>query len=210
MHAESLPGQAMMHTDALVERAREGDKQAQGRLVHLWYKRIYNYGYKFFFDHDAATEVAQKTFIAMCRYIGTLQDAGRFKSWLYTIAVNTCREELRRQSGRQSVSLDSMMMNLPDDSPRWEGSDHRYDNPERRFQQQELADLLQACLKELSAEQREVVIMKEYEGFKFREIAEALNVSENTVKSRLYYGLDALKKILAKRNITQETISYES
>jgi RNA polymerase sigma-70 factor (ECF subfamily) len=62
---------------------------------------------------------------------------------------------------------------------------------------------------ELSDEQREIVVMKEYEGLKFREIAEVLNLSENTVKSRLYYGLDNLKTILAKRNITKETVSYE-
>ena len=51
--------------------------------------------------------------------------------------------------------------------------------------------------------------MKEYEGLKFREIAEVLNISENTVKSRMYYGLDALKKILEKRNINKNTIGYE-
>ncbi|MGC4022107.1 MAG: sigma factor-like helix-turn-helix DNA-binding protein [Cyclobacteriaceae bacterium] len=51
--------------------------------------------------------------------------------------------------------------------------------------------------------------MKEYEGLKFREIAEALNISENTVKSRMYYGLDALKKIFEQRNITKESIGYE-
>ena len=62
---------------------------------------------------------------------------------------------------------------------------------------------------ELSVEQREVVIMKEYEGLKFREIAEVLNISENTVKSRMYYGLDGLRKILEKKNINKETISYE-
>jgi RNA polymerase sigma factor (sigma-70 family) len=69
--------------------------------------------------------------------------------------------------------------------------------------------LLQNCLMELSVEQREVVIMKEYEGLKFREIAETLNISENTVKSRMYYGLEGLKKILENRKITKETIGYE-
>ena len=62
---------------------------------------------------------------------------------------------------------------------------------------------------ELSEEQREVVIMKEYEGLKFREIAEALHISENTVKSRMYYGLEALKRILERKNINKETIGYE-
>jgi RNA polymerase sigma-70 factor (ECF subfamily) len=58
-------------------------------------------------------------------------------------------------------------------------------------------------------EQREVVIMKEYEGLKFREIAEVLNISENTVKSRMYYGLDGLRKILEKRNLDKDTLGYE-
>ena len=73
----------------------------------------------------------------------------------------------------------------------------------------ELADILQAALSELNVEQREVVIMKEYEGLKFREIAEVLNISENTVKSRMYYGLDGLRKILDRKNITKDTIGYE-
>ena len=79
----------------------------------------------------------------------------------------------------------------------------------RQLQQTELSDILQKALLEISEEQREVVIMKEYEGLKFREIAEVLNLSENTVKSRMYYGLDGLKKILEKRNINKNTIGYE-
>ena len=55
----------------------------------------------------------------------------------------------------------------------------------------------------------EARLTKEYEGLKFREIAETLNISENTVKSRMYYGLDALKKILERKNITKETVGYE-
>ena len=69
--------------------------------------------------------------------------------------------------------------------------------------------MLRDKIGQLSEKLREVVIMKEYEGMKFREIAETLNISENTVKSRMYYGLDSLKKILVKNNITQETIGYE-
>ncbi len=88
-------------------------------------------------------------------------------------------------------------------------SGERRENPERALRLTELSDILQECLTTLSDEQREVVIMKEYEGLKFREIAEALNISENTVKSRMYYGLEAMKRILERRNITKETIGYE-
>ena len=199
----------MMHAEDLVTRAREGDGLAQGKLMQVWYKRIYNFGYKFFFDHDMAMEVAQKTFIAMHKNISYLQDAGSFRPWLYTIAVNCCREELRKKKTSRSVSLHDLRPGEADESQSWETAGHRQDNPERMLRQEELSDLLQSCLKQLSEEQREVVIMKEYEGLKFREIAEALNISENTVKSRMYYGLDALKRILERRNITKETIGYE-
>ncbi|MBS1681357.1 MAG: RNA polymerase sigma factor [Bacteroidetes bacterium] len=199
---------AMMHSDNLIARAREGDKNAQGRLVQLWYKRIYNFSFKFFFDHDLAMEVSQKTFISMHKNIAALQEISRFKSWLYTIAVNYCREETRKKKSNRSYSLSELNPGEAEESYRWEESLHRNENPERQLRHTELSDLLQQCLMQLGQEQREVVIMKEYEGLKFREIAEALNISENTVKSRMYYGLDALKKIFEQKNITQESIGY--
>ena len=74
---------------------------------------------------------------------------------------------------------------------------------------QELAAQILECLQKLNKDQREVVIMKEYEGLKFREIAEALDISENTAKSRLYYGLKSLKKWLTEANVNLATYSYE-
>jgi RNA polymerase sigma-70 factor (ECF subfamily) len=207
--AETLLDIAMMHSDSLILRARQGDKNAQGKLVQLWYKRIYNFGYKFFQDHDLAMEVSQKTFISMFRNLEGLQDTARFKSWLYKIAVNYCREELRKRKSSKSVPFEFVVNPEAENSPQWEGSATRHENPERQYQQSELSEILQRALLMLSEEQREVVIMKEYEGLKFREIAEALNISENTVKSRMYYGLDGLKKILEQKKITKETIHYE-
>lgn len=209
MHAETLLDIAMMHSDTLIVKGQGGDQSAQGKLVQLWYKRIYNFGYKFFLDHDMAMEVCQKTFISMCRNLGTLQDASRFKPWLYKIAVNFCREEARKRKANRSLPFDLVWNRDAEDSPQWESSGQRHDDPERQLQQLELSDILQRALLELNEEQREIVIMKEYEGLKFREIAEILNISENTVKSRMYYGLDGLKKILEKRNINRNTIGYE-
>jgi len=207
--AETLPDMAMMHSDTLITRARQGDQNAQGKLVQLWYKRIYNYAYKFFLDHDLAMEVTQKTFISMCRNLAGLQDIARFKSWLYKIAINYCREETRRKKGSRALSFDVVWNREAEDSPRWESASRRHENPESQFRQAELSDILKTALLGLSDEQREVVIMKEYEGLKFREIAEVLNISENTVKSRMYYGLDGLRKILEGKNITKDTLDYE-
>jgi RNA polymerase sigma factor (sigma-70 family) len=209
MHAENLLNIAMMHSDSLITRAQEGDQNAQGKLVQVWYKRIYNYAYKFFLDHDMAMEVSQKTFISMCKNLPALQESARFKSWLYKIAVNYCREEVRKKKGSRSMSFDTVWNSEAEDSPAWESSSQRIDNPERELQQLELSDILQEALLELAAEQREVVIMKEYEGLKFREIAEALNISENTAKSRMYYGLEGLRKILEKKKINKDSIGYE-
>ena len=209
MHAETLLDIAMMHSDSLILKAKQGDQNAQGKLVQLWYKRIYNFGYKFFLDHDLAMEITQKTFISMCKNLQGLQDTARFKSWLYKIAVNYCREEARKTKSGRSLSFDVVWNRDAEDSPRWEGSAQRHDNPERQLEQVELSDILQDALLQLNDEQREVVIMKEYEGLKFREIAEVLNISENTVKSRMYYGLDGLRKILEKKNINKDTIGYE-
>ena len=198
-----------MHADVLVARAKEGDAVAQGKLMQAWYKRIYNFGYKFFFDHDLAMEVAQKTFIAMYRNIGNLQEESRFRPWLYTIATNCCREELRKRKSARSVSLHDLRPGEEEESQAWEVAGNRTENPERSMRQTELSDILHRCLLQLSEEQREVVIMKEYEGLKFREIADALGISENTVKSRMYYGLEAMKRMLERLKITRETIGYE-
>ena len=205
---ETLLDIAIMHSDNLIARAKEGDQNAQGKVVQLWYKRIYNFSFKFFLNHDLAMEVSQKTFISMCKNLPALQDNARFKSWLYRIAVNYCREESRKKKSNRSLSFDLVWNREAEDSPQWESSGHRIDDPERQLQHRELADVLQEALMEINEEQREVVIMKEYEGLKFREIAEVLNISENTVKSRMYYGLDGLRKVLERKNINKETIGY--
>ncbi|MEJ7646575.1 MAG: RNA polymerase sigma factor [Chryseolinea sp.] len=205
---ETLLDTAMMHSDNLIALAKAGDQNAQGKVVQLWYKRIYNFTYKFFQDHDMSMEVSQKTFISMCRNLPSLQENARFKSWLYKIAVNYCREEARKKKNSRAISFDVVWNRDAEASPQWESSAQRLDSPEQQFQQKELADVLQEALLELNDEQREVVIMKEYEGLKFREIAEVLNISENTAKSRMYYGLDALKKILERKKINKETIGY--
>jgi RNA polymerase sigma-70 factor (ECF subfamily) len=153
-------------------------------------------------------EATQKTFIAVHKSFHSLQSPDRFKSWLYRIALNKCHEEERGVFRKKMVSMFSsaedgvvtQVAEFPDDAEA---------NPDRKMLKKELADLVAKCLNDLSSEQREVVIMKEYEGLKFREIAEALDISENTAKSRLYYGLNALRKTMNKMNVTQETLDYE-
>ena len=95
-------------TDVLVDKAVQGDEQAFTRLVHAWYKRIFNFNYKYFFDHDLAMEVTQKTFISAYSNLRKLKNKNSFSGWLYAIAVNHCREEDRRQNRRWAVSFNAM------------------------------------------------------------------------------------------------------
>ena len=201
-----------MQDRQILEQAQLGNKAAFDQLVKNWYPRIYNFGYKYFANHHEASEVSQKTFITVYTKLSQLKDIGKFRSWIYQIASNYCHEAQRKNRKRHMTSL----------APPGENEEGQY-NPSVNLQsssrnsqgdhslrENELKDLLRKALNMLKEEQRIVVIMKEYEGFKFSEIAEILKISENTAKSRLYYGLTKLKKIFNQWNITQENLNYES
>ena len=191
MYAETLLDIAMRHSNALIEKAQNGDETAFNRLVQLWYKRMYNFALKYFSDHDLAMEATQKTFISMHRNINKLQDSDKFRPWLYRIMTNFCREESRRNQGQRFTSDLTLVKQTSE-------------GPETSYRKKELTELLFEAMEVIPNDQRVVVIMKEYEGMKFKEIAEVLDISENTAKSRLYYGLSALKKVLSEKNITKE------
>ena len=192
---ETLLDIAMTHADKLILRAQAGDDEAFNKLVSLWYKRIYNYSYKYAGSHDLAMDITQNTFIAVHQKISQLRDVASFKSWLYRIAINCSLDELRKQKRLSGIGLTSGGSDGNEDKEIDVKEDVRY-QPDARLQRQELAELIMQSLQTLSEEQRLVVIMKEYEGLKFREIAEVLEISENTAKSRLYYGLKNLRSKL--------------
>lgn len=199
----------MPQTNFLVSAAKAGDVVAMNQLVSQWQKRIYNFAHKYFNDYDLAMEVTQKTFISMNKNLKTLKDEGRFKSWLYRIAANYCHEEVRRQQKRWVFPFMKVQTNNENAQLETAVSATRHENPEKVYGNEELKILLKRALETLPEEQRLVVIMKEYEGLKIREIAEVMDTSENTVKSRLYYALGSLKKLLDQWNINKETVHYE-
>jgi len=191
--AEVLENIAIYHSKSLIEKSRKGDEQAYGKLVGLWFKRIYNFSLKYFGDHDLAMETTQQTFIAVYQKIDRLKDIDSFKYWLYKIALNNCREEDRRQKKKRWYSIF-----MSEDAGNKESD---YGLPEHEYQKKEREELIADCLRHLPEEQKTVIIMKEFEGLKFREISETLNISENTAKSRLYYGFKALRKMLEKSEL---------
>lgn len=186
--AEVLENIALLHSKSLIEKSRKGDEHAYGKLVGLWFKRIYNFSLKYFADHDLAMEVTQKTFIVVYQKIGRLKDVDSFKYWLYKIALNYCREEDRKQKRKKWYSIF-----ISEEARKVESG---YGLPEHELYKKEREEMVTELLTKIPEDQKTVIIMKEFEGLKFREISETLNISENTVKSRLYYGLKALKKLI--------------
>ena len=191
--AEVLENIAISHSKSLIEKSRKGDEHAYGKLVGLWFKRIYNFSLKYFADHDLAMEVTQLTFIVVYKKIDRLKDVDSFKYWLYKIALNHCREEERRQKRTKWHSIF-----ISEDARKVES---KYGHPEIEYQKKENEELIAELLRALPEDQKTVIIMKEFEGMKFREISETLNISENTAKSRLYYGLKALRKLMVKSGL---------
>lgn len=189
-------------TDAkLIENFKKGDIEAFNHLVNRWQQRIHRFAYRYFSSHDEAMEITQKTFIKAYKKLNTLDDTHKFSAWIYRIANNLCLDETKRAGRRRSASMEALSEHPTAQS--------LAANPDQQIQQSELGSILQLALNQLPAEQRIVVIMKEYEGLKFREIADILKVPENTAKSRMYYGLKKLRQLFEQWNIELEALRYE-
>lgn len=176
----------------LVKRVQDGDMQAFNELVKRWHSKIYRFAYRFFVDKSEADEITQKTFIKTYQNVKTLDQPEKFSPWIYRIANNLCLDELKRAGRRKSTSLEARE-DLPGRAAELSPADH--------LEAKELGEIIENALLLIPEEQRVVIILKEYEGLKFREIAEILEEPENTVKSRMYYGLKATRRILTNWNI---------
>lgn len=175
----------MNETRQLIIKAQTGNQAALNQLFSDWYRRVYNTAYKYFSDAQLAKEISQQTFVVVQEKLIQLRDPATFKVWLYRITMNQCHEHYRKQKTRTNYEEKyglSTMMSTPK-------------SPDTLYEKNEQAQLILQAIQQLPVEQRTVLIMKEYEGLKFREIAETLGISENTAKSRLYYSLKALRKM---------------
>lgn len=189
-----------MEDAKLVQGFLGGNHQAFNKLIGRWQDRIHHFAYRYFANNDDAAEITQKTFIKAYQKLNTLEDAGKFGSWLYRIANNLCLDELKRVGRKRATSLEALKTAPQTETERAADS---------ALMRNEAIVLLHKALLQLPNDQRMVVIMKEYEGLTFREIAEILDESENTIKSRLYYGLRALRKTFDSWNINKEVFSYD-
>lgn len=184
----------MKNSQHLIIKAQRGDKQALNQLFSSWYQQVYGIAYRYFGEVEAAKEVCQQTFLRVQQKLGGLKDPASFKVWLYRMVINLCHTEVRRKKTRKQHYEGYGVVRSLGMAP----------TPDELYQQHEKKEMILVALQQIPKEQRTIIIMKEYEGLKFREIAEILEVSENTVKSRLYYGLKALRNYFLNNDLKRE------
>jgi RNA polymerase sigma-70 factor (ECF subfamily) len=164
----------------LIARARRRDVEAYNLLVSRWEKRVFNYLLRLVREREDALDLSQDVFLKAYQNLAKLEDPARFGPWLFRIAHNEAFSHFRKRRPEDELPAETAS------------------EPSRfRMYPAELSLVVESALNRLSPDQREAVVLKVYQGFKFEEMAEALDCPVSTVKSRLYTALDLLKQALA-------------
>ena len=180
--------------EELVEACQAGEASAFDVLVGRWEDRIRGAAYRFLGSEEEARDVAQEAFLKAYRALGGFKREARFSTWLYQIATNLCRDRLRRRRTRAAVSLEELEETGPVIVETRPGA-------HELLLQRDLAHAVRRAVRALNEEQREVVILKEYQGLTFLEIAQSLDLPVSTVKTRLYRGLGQLRLSLEREGV---------
>ena len=177
----------------LIRQCQKGDVQAFRQLVERYEDRIYGLACSILGDPEAAKDAAQEAFIRVYRALGKFEGRSSFYTYLYRITTNVCLTFAQREQRRPDrVSIEGMQEASDMTLDRSLGTDE----PQNDIERIGLREEIQKVLDYLSPEHRAVVIMKDIEGFSQEEIADVLDVSVGTVKSRLSRARARLRDLL--------------
>lgn len=164
----------------LIESAKRGNVQAFNTLILHYQDPAYNFALRMMGDPAAAEDATQKAFISAYKALNRFQH-GNFKGWLFRIVNNKCLDALRKQKRRPEPSIDELTEE--NESPSFLEDDSA--SPEDQLLRSEALDAVQSCLQGLPEGQRSVVVLCDVEGYDYQEIANVLDISLGTVKSRM-------------------------
>ena len=189
----------------LIRRVQAGETEAFEDLVRAHEKTVYNLALRMTGDAQDAEDMAQEAFLKAYRSLGDFRGESKFSVWLYRIVSNVCLDFLRRRSRRPSVSLTAE--DEEGEEQQWDVPDERL-SPERLLEQKLTREAVQAGLRELPEEQREILLLREIRGLSYEEIGEILSLEPGTVKSRIFRARKRLCAfLLRERNIPDEFTS---
>jgi RNA polymerase sigma-70 factor (ECF subfamily) len=187
-HSEPLND---LSDEDLLTRFRDGQTEAFGVLVRRYERELYGYLRRYLGDASLADDVFQNTFLQLYTKAGQYEPGRPVRPWLYTIATHQAIDALRRQGRHQAVSLDQSREELPNGEVRSlvELLESRGPGPTDQLEEEERRQHVRASVERLPDFLKQVVVMAYYQGMKYREIAEALDIPVGTVKSRLHAAL---------------------
>jgi RNA polymerase sigma-70 factor (ECF subfamily) len=183
----------------LLSRCRRGEVEAFEALVVRHQKKMINIAFRMTGDYEDACEVVQDAFLAAYRSLGTFRGEAKFSSWLCSIVMNTARNRIKQSKARNSregFSIDApiatedgqVTLDLPSDAP----------SALEEMGQREVQQRVQDCIKALDPDYREVLVLRDIQGYSYCEIHGMLGLAEGTVKSRIFRARDAIKDCLKK------------
>jgi RNA polymerase sigma-70 factor (ECF subfamily) len=180
----------------LIIRAKNGERNAFSELVCIHADGVRNVIYRMYGDIQLAEDAAQETFIRAWLHFSSYRPQTSLRNWLYRIAVNAATDMLRKE--KRILPLDLEDLPLKDPQP----------GPEALFSQEERATLVQKAVLSLPDACRAVLVLREYEGLSYQEIADALEIPVGTVMSRLNYARRLLREKLELKVFLQVEAEY--
>jgi len=191
-----LPSYAEQDDSAVVRASLDGDGRAFTELVLRYQTRLLNFVYRSIGDRERAEDLVQEAFIRVHRHLHRFDQSKKFSTWIYTIASNLAKNELRNRSRNPLVLFQAMKKS-------WE-ADHRplqFEDPHHRpddlYRQRHLRELVEWAITQLPEHHREVFVLRELEGRAYEDIAEIANCNLGTVKSRLNRARNRFAQVIA-------------
>ena len=178
----------------LVAQCQKGDIEAFSPLVEKHQRRMVNIAYRVIGDYDAACEVVQDAFVSAYKSIRKFRAESKFSTWLCSIVINLSKnriKQMRTHSQREGPSI-----NHPVETEEGQfSSDPPSQEPSAldQLEKKEIQAKVQACINSLDEEYKEVLVLRDIQGFSYDEIRDILRIPDGTVKSRLFRARDALK-----------------
>ncbi len=180
----------------LVAQFLAGDKRSFTVLADRYQERLLNFIYRMIGDRDRSEDLVQETFVRVFRHLHRFDQTKKFSTWVYTIASNLAKNELRNRSRNPLVLFQAIKTNWDADHRPLEWEDNTY-RPDDLFRKRHLRDLVEDVVAELPEHHRVVFLLREMEGKTYEEIAEITGVNLGTVKSRLNRARNNFAQLIA-------------
>ncbi|MCP4003574.1 MAG: sigma-70 family RNA polymerase sigma factor [bacterium] len=187
----------------LVKQAQAGSHPAFETLVRRYSERAYRAAYRVVRDSDVAEDILQEGLIKAYRGLRKFENRSSFYTWLYRIVVNLALDRRRREKRAPSVEWDDAVAHQVE--PR--STIAAPVNPELSSRRLEVRELVAEGIQKLPDGQREVLLLREVEGYSYEEIAQSMKISKGTVMSRLHYARKKMISFLSEHGVEPEDVT---